>query len=152
MSVAVVACPVCGAKNRLPLAAKGHPRCARCRTDLPWVVDVGEADFAAAVRDSSLPVLVDVWAPWCGPCRMVSPVVEQLGRERAGRLKVAKVNADEAPTVSAQHQVTGIPTLLLYVGGREVARSVGALPAPRLRQWLDEQLGRAQRTTRSAPA
>ena len=127
----------------MPVAARGRPRCAGCHADLPWVVDVGAAEFADAVEQSRTPVLVDVWAPWCGPCRIVSPVVEQLARERAGRLKVAKVNADTAPEVSARHHITGIPTLLLYVRGREVARAVGAQPAARLRQWLDHELAAA---------
>ncbi len=136
----VVACPSCGTKNRVPVAAKGHLRCANCHQDLPWLVDVGDDTFAGAVEQSRLPVLVDVWAPWCGPCRMVSPIVEQLAHERAGSLKVAKVNSDTSPAVSARHQVTSIPTLLLYSGGKEVARAIGARPAHELRRWLDANL------------
>ncbi len=136
----VLACPNCGTRNRVPLAAKGHLRCAKCHRDLPWLVDVGDDSFADAVEQSRLPVLVDVWAPWCGPCRMVSPIVEQLARERAGSLKVAKVNSDTSPSVSARHQVTSIPTLLLYSGGKEVARAIGARPAHELRRWLDTSL------------
>jgi thioredoxin 2 len=137
---AVVACPNCGTKNRVPVAAKGHLRCASCHRDLPWLVDVGDDTFADAVEQSRLPVLVDVWAPWCGPCRMVSPIVEQLAHERAGALKVAKVNSDTAPAVSARHRVTSIPTLLLYSGGKEVARAIGARPAHELRRWLEASL------------
>jgi len=136
----VVACLSCGTRNRLPLAATGHPRCAACHADLPWQVDVGDDEFRDAVEASRLPVLVDVWAPWCGPCRMVAPVVEQLARERAGSLKVAKVNSDLAPRVSARHGIASIPTLLLYAGGREVARIVGARPAHELRRWVDDGL------------
>jgi thioredoxin 2 len=136
----VVTCPSCGRRNRVPDAASGRPRCAHCHSDLPWLVDVGDDRFADAVENSPLPVLVDIWAPWCGPCRMVSPVVEQIGRERAGTLKVAKVNSDTSPAVSARHRVTSIPTLLLYAGGREVARTIGARPAAELRRWVDESL------------
>lgn len=137
---AVIACPSCGKRNRLPRAAGGHPRCAACHADLPWLVDVGDDEFREAVEASRLPVLVDVWAPWCGPCRMVAPVVEQLAQERAGRLKVAKVNSDLAPGISARHRIASIPTLLLYAGGREIGRTVGARPAHELRRWVDEVL------------
>lgn len=131
-----VACPSCGKKNRVPGAASGRPRCGACHADLPWIVEATTATFDAAV-DSSVPVLVDLWAPWCGPCRMVAPVLEQLATERAGRIKVVKVNVDDSPEVSARYQVRGIPTLLLLHGGRLVATQVGAVPAPALRQWLD---------------
>lgn len=133
----VVECPSCGRKNRVPDAAPGRLRCAACRADLPWLVEVGDDRFPDVVERSRLPVLVDVWAPWCGPCRAVAPVVEQLARERAGKLKVAKVNSDSSPNVSARHRISSIPTLLLYVDGKEVARSVGAQPAPALRSWVD---------------
>lgn len=140
----IVTCPSCGRRNRLPLAGTGRARCAACHTDLPWVVDVSEAGFADAVERSTLPVLVDVWAPWCGPCRTVGPLVEELGRDLAGRLKVAKVNADTAPGISARHGISGIPTLLFYAGGRELGRLVGAHPRPALRRWVDGQLAAAE--------
>ena len=133
-------CPACGRRNRVPAAATGRPRCAACSADLPWLVDAGDADFGAVVEQSRLPVLVDVWAPWCGPCRMVSPVVEQLARERAGRLKVVKVNADDAPRTAGRLRVSGIPTLLLFSGGEERGRIVGAQPAPSIQRWVDEHL------------
>lgn len=133
-------CPSCGARNRVPTVSRGRARCAKCHADLPWLVDVGDADFAPAVEASSLPVLVDVWAPWCAPCRAVAPVVEDLSRDFAGRLKVVKVNADTAPGVSAKHAITGIPTLLVYIDGREVARTVGAQSGPQLRAWVEQQL------------
>lgn len=143
-AASVVACPSCGAKNRLPQEATGRPRCAKCHVDLPWLVEADDASFDAAVVHAGLPVLVDVWAPWCGPCRQVAPVVEQLSREYAGRLKVVKVNADVSPQVSQRHAITGIPALLLYAHGAEVDRRVGALPADALRRWLEEQLAAAR--------
>lgn len=137
----VVACPSCGKRNRVADPRVGRARCAVCHADLPRLVDADDTTFADVVVGSSLPVLVDIWAPWCGPCRAVAPVVEQLATEHAGRLKVVKVNADHSPRVSADHQVTGIPTLLLYDGGKEIARTVGALPPPQLRSWVEASLG-----------
>ncbi|CAN5214696.1 thioredoxin TrxC [soil metagenome] len=133
-------CPACGAKNRTPIIGQGRVRCAKCHRDLPWLVDIADADFAVAVEASTLPVLVDVWAPWCGPCRAVAPVVEQVSRDFAGQLKVVKVNADLAPGVSARHSITSIPTFLFYTGGREAARTVGAPPGQQLRMWVEHQL------------
>ena len=131
----VVRCRSCGAKNRVPVAAQGRPRCASCHTDLPWLVNATTTEFDAAVR-ASVPVLVDLWAPWCGPCRMVAPAVERVANELAGRLKVVKVNVDEAPEVSARFGVQGIPTLLMLKDGQVVERQVGALPADRLASWV----------------
>ena len=137
---AVVPCPSCGTRNRVPRGGTGRPRCASCHVDLPWLVDADDASFDDVVARAALPVLVDVWAAWCGPCRQLAPVVAKLADDYAGRLKVVKVDADASPQVSARHQVTGIPTLLLYHRGSELARQVGALPAEQLRRWLDEQL------------
>jgi thioredoxin 2 len=139
-TTALTTCTACGRRNRVPVAASGRVRCAACHADLPWLVAAGDADFDAAVATSPVPVLVDVWAPWCGPCRMVSPVVEQMARDRAGRLKVVTVNADEAPGVSARLGVRSIPTLVLYADGRERDRTVGARPAPALTGWVDQHL------------
>ena len=91
---------------------------------------------AAAVA-TSVPVLVDLWAPWCGPCRMVTPILADLAVRRAGELKIVKVNVDDSPGIAARYQVQGIPTLLLHNGGRLTARQTGALPAPALARWLD---------------
>jgi thioredoxin 2 len=136
----VVVCPSCSTKNRVPAVAGGAPRCGSCRRPLPWVVDTSDADFTAVVDESTIPVLVDVWAPWCGPCRMVSPALEQLATELAGTLKLVKVNADEAPEVSRRFEVQAIPTLVLMHHGEVVDRQVGAAPAPALRSWVTAHL------------
>jgi thioredoxin 2 len=135
----IVACPSCGKKNRVPASASGNPRCAACHADLPWLVSAGEADFDAVVS-TRLPVLVDLWAPWCGPCRMVAPGVEQAARELAGQLKAVKVNVDEAPGLSARFAVQGIPMLVVLRDGRVVAQQVGALPAPQLLAWVRQAI------------
>jgi thioredoxin 2 len=136
----VIQCENCGRKNRVPAAARGRPRCAQCHEPLPWITEADDASFAEASDAGSLPVLVDVWAPWCGPCRMVSPVLDRLAHELAGRVKLVKVNADAAPGVARRFSVQGIPTLLLMRRGQVVARQTGAQPEPALRAWLERGL------------
>jgi thioredoxin 2 len=138
----VIVCPHCGKRNRVAVAGSGVPRCGNCHDLLPWIVDADATSFDAAL-EASVPVLVDFWAPWCGPCRMVSPVVEAQGRERAGQLKVVKLNTDEAPDVAARFAVQGIPLLVLVRDGREIDRLVGAVPPPQLGAWLDEHVAAA---------
>ena len=139
MANAEVTCTKCGKRNRVPAAASGRPRCANCKADLPWLVPASSADYEAAV-DSQLPVVVDLWAPWCGPCRMVAPVLERLAGDYAGRVKVVKVNVDEAPDIQARYGVQGIPTLLFLRDGQEVDRIVGAAPDAMLRERVDAVL------------
>jgi thioredoxin 2 len=103
------------------------------------MVDATDATFRSTL-DSKVPVLVDVWAPWCGPCRMVAPAVADTAARLAGDLKVVKLNADEAPAASGSLGIQGIPTLLVFHAGHEVARQVGALPAAALTRWVDEVL------------
>lgn len=140
MTTALVKCPQCGTTNRIPAAAAGHPRCGKCRRDLPWVVEAGDTDFAAVAEQSPVPALVDFWAAWCGPCRMVSPVLDKLAQERAGRVKLVKVDVDTSPGLSRRFDVQAIPTLLVITDGTVVARQAGAPPAAALRSWLDGAL------------
>ena len=136
----VVSCPQCGRKNRLPDGATGRPRCGTCRAWLPWIADADDSTYPGVVASASVPVLLDLWAPWCGPCRMVSPSLERLAHEFAGRLKLVKVNVDEAPGTSKRFGVQGIPTLLLLDRGEVVARQVGAAAEPVLRDWIRASL------------
>jgi thioredoxin 2 len=138
MESTTVVCPNCGKRNRVPAAADGKPRCANCHHWLPWVVDAGDLDFGEIVEKSAVPVLVDLWATWCGPCRMVSPALEQLARERAGSLKLVKVEVDSAPAISQRFSVRAVPTLLLIDHGQVLARQSGAAPVAALRDWLDQ--------------
>jgi thioredoxin 2 len=115
-------------------------RCGSCHQPLPWIVDATDADFAEIAEQAPVPVLVDLWAPWCGPCRMVSPALVQLATEQAGRLKLVKVNVDESPRLQQRFGVQAIPTLLVLRDGQVIARQTGAAPAPALRSWLDGAL------------
>jgi thioredoxin 1 len=101
---------------------------------------VTDASFAADVLGAAEPVLVDFWAEWCGPCRMVAPALEELGKEYAGRLTVAKVNVDENPVTPNQYSVRGIPTMILFKNGKPAATQVGALPKSRLKEWVEGAL------------
>ena len=136
----VVACPSCGKKNRVPAAVSGVPQCASCHAPLPWLSEANDVDYAAVVEGSSLPVLVDLWAPWCGPCKMVSPVLEALARSHAGKVKLVKINVDIAPRTAERFGVQGIPTLLVLHRGEVIARQTGAAPEHVLRPWLDDAL------------
>ncbi len=135
----VVSCHVCGRRNRVPSAASGVPRCASCHALPPWVVAAGDPDFVSSATASVL-VLVDLWAPWCGPCRQLSPAVESLAADLAGRLKVVKVDVDQAPKTAARFAVQSVPTLLLIRHGHVVDRQVGALAADALRRWVTAAL------------
>jgi thioredoxin 2 len=124
-------CPFCATLNRVDLArAADRPKCGECQKPmlLDRPVKVEEQDFATTVLGADAPVLVDFYADWCAPCKMVAPLVDELARANAGRLLVAKVDTDRAPDLSMQHRIRGIPTLILFQAGGEVARSVGFEP------------------------
>lgn len=136
----VVACPKCGQKTRVRSAAEGVPHCPRCSTPLPWLTESGGSDFNAVVEKSPIPVLIDFWAPWCGPCRMVAPAVEKLSSELAGKLKAVKVNTDLEPGLQERFGVRGIPTLVLMDAAKERDRVTGAMGFDALRRWVEPHL------------
>lgn len=137
----VVRCPHCEKNNRILRTATGRPRCGHCHGDLPWLVEADDENFAAATATGLL-TLVDLWAPWCGPCRMVAPVLEQLAVRYAGRLKVVKVNVDESPALASSFNATSIPMLMFLRDGAVVDKVVGAQPEHVLRQRIDALLMR----------
>jgi thioredoxin 2 len=136
----VITCPHCGKRNRVPSVADGVPRCGNCHHTLPWIAEAGDDDFAAVAERASIPALVDFWATWCGPCRMVSPALEQLATERAGVIKLVKVDVDRAPDLGQRFQIQAVPTLLVLRDGEVAARQAGAAPVAVLRRWLDDTL------------
>jgi len=140
METIIVICEHCTKRNRVPAAAGGKPRCGNCGHWLPWIAAAGDHDYADIVEKSPIPVLVDLWATWCGPCRMVSPALEQLATERAGSLKLVKIDVDAAPAIARRFDVRAVPTLLLIDHGRVVARQAGAAPVAALGNWLDQSL------------
>jgi thioredoxin 2 len=125
--VSTLACKECGKKNRIRPNPRGVPHCGSCGKPLPWLVEATDATFDVEA-DASPAVLIDLWAPWCGPCRFVSPIVEELSRDFAGRLKVIKVNVDDNPATAQRFQAYSIPTLVVLKNGRPVDRIVGAMP------------------------
>ena len=140
--VEVVRCLACGTTNRVPRAKLQQglrPVCGRCKTPLAGdgaPITVTDATFAATVGASRLPVLLDMWAPWCGPCRMVGPIVDQLASELAGRVRVGKLNVDDNPATASRFGVRSIPTLLILRDGTEVDRIVGVAPKDEIMRRL----------------
>jgi thioredoxin 2 len=145
MEASLIKCPHCGKTNRVPANAAGRPRCGNCHGGLPWIVEAGDADFSTVAEQSPVPVLVDFWAAWCGPCRMVSPVLDKLAREREGAVKLVKVDVDKNPGLSRRFDVQAIPTLIVVIDGKVAARQAGAAPAEVLRTWLDGALAGTRR-------
>jgi thioredoxin 2 len=136
----LVRCPSCGRRNRVPSAASGVARCGNCHQPLPWIADAGDETFAEVAEAASLPVVVDLWAPWCGPCRMISPALEQLATELAGQIKLVKVNVDDSPKLQQRFGIQAIPTLMVLRDGKVAARQAGAAPPAALRAWVEEAI------------
>lgn len=139
----LAACPQCHAVVRVPGdRSDEHPKCPRCKSELltGTAIALDNASFTTFVERTTLPVLVDFWAPWCGPCRMMAPVLERAAHERATALQVAKVNTDEQQQLAARFNIRSIPTLILFREGRELARQSGAMDGGTLSRWLDSVL------------
>ena len=137
--ISILKCMSCGAANRIVPSPRGAPHCGTCGKPLAWLVNANEATFETEVRAAPT-VVVDLWAPWCGPCRFVGPILEELSRDWAGRLKVVKVKVDENQGLALRYDARSIPTMLVMRDGEVVDRIVGALPKPDLSARLQSQL------------
>ncbi|MBC6459515.1 thioredoxin [Actinomadura sp. HBU206391] len=143
MAAQVVQCGDCGRKNRVPAIADGVPQCGDCHHPLPWIAEAGDETFGEVVEKATIPVLIDFWAPWCGPCRMVTPMLERLAKEFGGRVKLVKINVDLAPRLAQRFDVQAVPTLMVTHRGEVIARESGAAAEPGLRQWIEGALRKA---------
>lgn len=135
----ITVCPACSTKNRVPASSKGTPTCAHCKKALPWIADTSDAQLASALDTKQL-VLVDLWAPWCGPCRMVAPILDKLASRYAGQVKIVKINVDDNPASAQKYDASSIPTLVMVRNGQVVDRVIGAQPEPALAAKIDQHL------------
>ncbi|MBL1097304.1 thioredoxin family protein [Streptomyces coffeae] len=137
MSSRTVTCAHCGHVDQVPAVAEGRPRCGHCQEPLPWIADAGDSTFADVAEHAAPLVVVDFWAAWCGPCRISSPALEQVARERAGTIKLVRVDLDRNPRLAERFGIQAVPTQLILDRGETVARRAGAAPAATLRAWVD---------------
>lgn len=139
----VVVCPHCSTANRVPAARLAdRPTCGKCKQHLftGHPIELNAANFDSHIARNDIPVVVDFWAPWCGPCRMMAPAYEQAARQLEPGVRVAKVNTEEAQALAGELGIRSIPTLALFGGGREVARTAGAMDAARIVAWVRQHL------------
>ncbi|MFT4635212.1 MAG: thioredoxin 2 [Arenicella sp.] len=139
MSTTNISCLKCASTNRVPSERLGDkPKCSKCKTGLfqGKVTELTAANIATTLNHNEIPVLVDCWAPWCGPCRNFAPIFEQAAQQLEPRLRLAKLNTEDQQLVSGRWQIRSIPTLILFKAGKEIARSSGAMSLTQLKQWL----------------
>jgi thioredoxin 2 len=147
----ITVCTSCGQRNRIAFNAK-ETRCGRCKTPLPppaEPVEVPDARaFDALVREAAQPIVVDFWAPWCGPCRMVAPELVRVAASNSGRLIVAKVNTDQNAELGERFRIRSIPTMAVFHGGKELARTAGAMPAAQIEAFVNDAVSQSRAASR----
>ncbi len=142
MTTINLTCSKCFAKNRLPAERLNDgPKCGKCKSPVlrGKPLDISSANITAILNHNDVPVLVDCWAPWCGPCKSFAPVFEQAAKELEPSLRLAKLNTESQQGIAGRWQIRSIPTLILFVGGKEKARLSGAVSLPKLKTWLKQQ-------------
>lgn len=142
MTTTNISCPNCNAKNRLPSARLNDgPKCGKCKSPLfqGKPIEINSANVAAILNNNEIPVLVDCWAPWCGPCKSFGPIFEQAAKELEPKLRLAKLNTENEQQLGGRWNIKSIPTLILFKQGKEYARTSGAMMLPQLKQWLAQQ-------------
>lgn len=142
MTTTNVSCPNCNAKNRLPSERLNDgPKCGKCKSPLfqGKPIEINSANVAAILNNNEIPVLVDCWAPWCGPCKSFGPIFEQAAKELEPKLRLAKLNTENEQQLGGRWNIKSIPTLILFKQGKEYARTSGAMMLPQLKQWLAQQ-------------
>jgi thioredoxin 2 len=149
MDAATVTCATCRTKNQVPFVAVEAPRCTQCQGFLPWITQATDADYTTIADSSTVVVCVELWAAWAQPSRLVGPLLERVVAERAGRMKLVKVNVEDARRVQSKHDARLIPTLLLLWQGEEIGRHTGALQLPQLRRWVDQGIATAFRPAKT---
>ena len=142
----VIACERCRQPNRVPVKRIGQDaKCGSCKAPLPAPtepIEATDADFLAILESSPLPVVVDFWAPWCGPCRMVGPILEDLAKAHSGQLLFVKINSDDNPVMSQRHGISSIPHLMGFSGGKKIAEQLGLPPRKALEGWVAGLVGK----------
>lgn len=143
MNFTHLVCPNCNAINRVPTdKLQAELSCGKCRWALlnPQPENLSQAAFRAQLAKSELPLVVDFWAPWCGPCRMMAPAFEKVSQDMRGRARFVKINTEDEPALAGAYAIRSIPTLAVFSGGREITRQAGAMSAPDLKRWVSAAL------------
>lgn len=145
MDLSLITCATCRTKNRVPYVAAEAPRCQQCEAFMPWVTEADDSTWKEVSDSSNVVVVVDLWAIWSPPCKTLSPTLERIAAERAGRMKLVRVNVEDARKVQSKLDGRMIPTTIVMARGEEVARQSGSPPVQQLRRWIDQALAQGAR-------